>query len=146
MLALKPPKTKKPEDAHLLAQLPVVNMQGRFDTDKRYFEALQKMQRGTWHQVVPLLRTLAAAYPKTEALEQLLSEALLQAELESIWQDDIKGRTLSRIPRWLYSAGLARANCQFAHRWLHVLSKEHSGHYAGADGRNPVGACTAIHA
>ena len=107
MFALKSFNLSKPAYAQTSEQ-PFIdafidNGQIHFDEDIRYGEALQQIQRGNWPQALLLLQALSAAYPKTEQLETLLTEVLLQAEVESIWQDTIKGRTYPRITRRLFS-------------------------------------------
>ena len=74
---------------------PVDNRMRLLEADPRYREAMDRMQFGQWPEVRDLLAELHADYPHEPALDALLNEAQLRADLVIRWGTKIRGRRLT---------------------------------------------------
>ncbi len=72
------------------------NGRGRLlEADPRYQDIMGRMQFGQWPEVTALLVELQADYPHEPALDALLNEAQLRADLVIRWGTKIRGRRLT---------------------------------------------------
>ncbi|MDI9548506.1 MAG: hypothetical protein QM346_13000, partial [Chloroflexota bacterium] len=74
---------------------PVDNRMRLLEADPRYREAMDRMQFGQWPEVRDLLAELQTDYPHEPALDALLNEAQLRADLVIRWGTKIRGRRLT---------------------------------------------------
>ncbi len=65
------------------------------EADPRYREIMDRMQFGQWPEVRDLLTELQTDYPHEPALDALLNEAQLRADLVVRWGTKIRGRRLT---------------------------------------------------
>jgi TolB protein len=73
----------------------------------RHFAVLMDlMQHGAWPQALEKLQAMRAQYPGVAALDNLLDEAALKAELMAEWTYKIKGRRLTVAQEWLIRRSL----------------------------------------
>ena len=68
----------------------------------RHFAVLMDlMQHGAWPQALEKLQAMRLEYPNVDALEGLIEEAKLKADLMAEWTHKIKGRRLTVGQEWL---------------------------------------------
>ena len=82
--------------------------------DPRFQQMTDRMEKGEWSAVMPLLQTLQKQYAGAPLWEPLLNEAQLRLSLTAAWEGKIKGRRLS-VPQ----ARLARRS--FPYLLLSIL-------------------------
>ena len=63
--------------------------------DPRFQQMTDRMEKGEWPAVMPLLQTLQKQYAGAPLWEPLLNEAQLRLSLTAAWEGKIKGRRLS---------------------------------------------------
>jgi tetratricopeptide (TPR) repeat protein len=73
----------------------------------RHFAVLMDlMQHGAWPQAVEKILALRTEFPEAEALDALLDEATLKADLMTQWAHKIKGRRLTVGQEWIIRRSL----------------------------------------
>jgi tetratricopeptide (TPR) repeat protein len=101
MYALKPLRIRRAKRASTRQCSPIADAPCSINQDSRYVRALQEMQRGAWDRVLPLLRAVQMDYPQEPAATQLLQEAHLRAEVDTVWHEKIKARSRRLFSRRL---------------------------------------------